>query len=171
MLTLWANLLRNITTTMIYYLIWSANLCLIVLERSVTNENRVQQSRKCPETNERGWNESVLIPTGTLWQGPQTGVLLMFVECTCGAVTICTSRVQPYFNVFGIAELTCKTIMEQEPCLAASPKVCEQKAVSIRNPVWLRKKKTQNALCRGHQKGTLIQRLKYERWKTSSNRC
>ena len=40
------------------------------------------------------------------------------------------------FQCIWNAELTCKTIMEQEPCLAASPKVCEQKSVSIRNPVW-----------------------------------
>lgn len=52
------------------------------------------------------------------------------------------------FQCIWNAELTCKTIMEQEPCLAASPKVCEQKAVSIRNPVWLRKKNTKRFVSR-----------------------
>lgn len=64
------------------------------------------------------------------------------------------------FQCIWNAELTCKTIMEQEPCLAASPKVYEQKAVSIRNPVWLRKKKR---LVSRPPKGTLIQRLMAER--------
>ena len=62
-----------------------------------------------PEETEPKRVRVVLVNTGTLLQGPKTGVLLVFVESE--AETFFTLRVQTYFNVIGMLK-TCENIME-----------------------------------------------------------
>ena len=63
-----------------------------------------------PEETEPKRVRVVLVNTGTLLQGPKTGVLLVFVESE--AETFFTLRVQTYFNVIGMLK-TCENIMEE----------------------------------------------------------